>query len=138
MMHRHALEALDRTSRDIIGQIDSRNFNIPFGNKIIVFGGDFRQTLLVVKKVTRFDIIDVSFNRSKLWKNVQIMKLTMRIMRLTGTDKAIAQEFADFLIRIGKGTEPTFRYLSNCTQKIYNSILKFLTLLVILSPDMMT
>ena len=49
MMHRHAFEALDRSLRDIMGQIDPKNFDIPFGNKIIVFGGDFRQTLPVVK-----------------------------------------------------------------------------------------
>ena len=33
----------------------------------------------------------------------------MRIMRLTGSDEAEAQEFADFFIRIGEGTESTFR-----------------------------
>ena len=111
MMHRHAFEALDRSLRDIMGQIDPKNFDIPFGNKIIVFGGDFRQTLPVVKNGTRYDIVNASFNRSLLWQNVSIMKLTinMRIMRLTGNDKVKAQEFAEFLIRIGEGTEPSFR-----------------------------
>ena len=46
MMHRHEFEALDCTLRDIMGQIDPQNRNIPFGKKIIVFGGDFRKILL--------------------------------------------------------------------------------------------
>ena len=50
MLNRHGFEALNRALRDIIGQIDKKYLNIPFGNKIIVFGGDFRQILPVVKK----------------------------------------------------------------------------------------
>ena len=70
MMHRHAFEALDRSLRDIMGAIDKRYKHIPFGNKIIVFGGDFRQILPVVRKGSRSDIIKASFNRSLLWPNI--------------------------------------------------------------------
>ena len=103
MMHRHAFEALDQSLRDIMGSIDPRNRKIPFGNKVIVFGGDFRQILPVVKKGTRNDIINASFNRSKIWKKIIKLKLTinMRVCRLTGTDQVKAQEFIDFLLRIG-------------------------------------
>jgi ATP-dependent DNA helicase PIF1 len=44
----HAIEALDISLRDILD-----NEDLPFGEKIIVFGGDFRQTLPVVRKVSR-------------------------------------------------------------------------------------
>ncbi len=36
--HRHSAEAVDRTFRDILQRPD-----IPFGEKVVVFGGDFRQ-----------------------------------------------------------------------------------------------
>ena len=114
MMHRHAFEALDRTLRDIMGQIDTKNRNLPFGYKIIVFGGDFRQILPVVKIGTQIDIVNASFNRSYLWSSVKILKLTinMRIKRLSANDQKEAQDIADFLIRIGEGTERTYRYNS--------------------------
>jgi len=43
MMHRHAFEALDRTLRDLMKVKDPALEDTPFGGKIIVFGGDFRQ-----------------------------------------------------------------------------------------------
>ena len=43
MAHRYLLEALDRTLRDVT-QLDQ-----PFGGKVIVLGGDFRQTLPVIR-----------------------------------------------------------------------------------------
>ena len=48
MAHRFLLEALDRTLRDVT-QTDR-----PFGGKVIVLGGDFRQTLPVVRYVFTF------------------------------------------------------------------------------------
>ncbi len=110
MMHRHAFEALDRTLRDIMGTLDPKNRDIPFGNKIIVFGSDFRQILPVVRKGTMVDIIKASFNRSLLWSNVNVLKLTinMRIQSITGSDQIEANEFNDYLLRIGEGREQTY------------------------------
>jgi hypothetical protein len=110
MMHRHAFEALDRSLRDIMGKINPEYKKIPFGNKIIIFGGDFRQILPVVRKGTRTDIVKASFNRSLLWPSIQILKLktNMRIQRLSGADQVKAQEFAEYLLRIGEGKEETF------------------------------
>ncbi|KEH35798.1 PIF1-like helicase [Medicago truncatula] len=48
MMHIHCFEAVDRSFRDILKAVDGRNKNIPFGGKVVVFGGDFRQILPVI------------------------------------------------------------------------------------------
>ena len=45
MLHKFLLEAMDRTLREIMD--DER----PFGGKIVVLAGDFRQCLLVCKTV---------------------------------------------------------------------------------------
>jgi hypothetical protein len=42
MTKRQAVETLDRTLQDIMGS------NQPFGGKVMLFGGDFRQVLPVV------------------------------------------------------------------------------------------
>lgn len=49
MAHRYAIEAVDRLLRDIMGAVDARLESIAFGGKVVVLGGDFRQTLPVVK-----------------------------------------------------------------------------------------
>ncbi|XP_077226375.1 uncharacterized protein LOC143862927 [Tasmannia lanceolata] len=54
MSKKYAIEALDRTFQDIM---DS---SLPFGRKVIVFGGDFRQVLPVVPRATREETIDAS------------------------------------------------------------------------------
>ena len=67
MAPREALEAVDRLLRDLM-----RN-EIPFGGKILVLGGDFRQVLPVMPHSTREDIVShsikvcdgISINRAK-------------------------------------------------------------------------
>ena len=112
MMHSHAFEALDRSLRDMMGAINPVFYQVPFGNIIMVFGGDFRQILPVVKKGTQSDIVKASFNRSKLWPNIKVLKLktNMRVQSMTGNDQKSAKEFSDYLIQIGEGTEPTYTY----------------------------
>ena len=48
MTKRQAVEALDNSMRDITGRRDR-----PFGGKAVVFGGDFRQVLPVVRRGSR-------------------------------------------------------------------------------------
>jgi ATP-dependent exoDNAse (exonuclease V), alpha subunit - helicase superfamily I member len=104
MMHKFAFEAVDRTLRDIT-QVDK-----PFGGKIFIFGGDFRQILPVVSHGTRADIVSASLCHSPLWKYMKIMKLTinMRLCQLHDSQNDFKQkEFADLLLKIGDGRYPT-------------------------------
>ena len=50
MSHRNCFEALDRSLRDILQLEDPQSVEKPFGGKVVVVGGDFRQILPVVKK----------------------------------------------------------------------------------------
>jgi len=50
----YASEIMDRTLRDIM------NNNLPFGEKIIVLGGDFRQLLPIKVHGTRNEIVNLS------------------------------------------------------------------------------
>ena len=94
MTKRQAVEALDNSMRDIMGRRDR-----PFGGKTIVFGGDFRQVLPVVRKGSRGQIIDASLRSSYLW-------MGMRQLRLVTNMRAQSDPwFADYLFRVGNGTE---------------------------------
>jgi hypothetical protein len=75
---------------------------LPFGGKVIVFDGDFRQVLPIVPQGTRAQIMDTTLFRSYIWKDVRKICLT-RNMR-TQSDPW----FSDYLLRIGNGTKDTF------------------------------
>ena len=76
MINRFCFEALDRTLRDIMRVVSEENALKPFGGKVIVLGGDFRQILPVVKKGLRYDIVKAIVNYSELWKHCKVFKLT--------------------------------------------------------------
>lgn len=100
MMHRYCFEALNRTMQDIVG---SRK---PFGGKVLVLGGDFRQILPVLPRASRQDIVHSTINSSPLWKHCRVLTLS-RNMRLETTsdsgDINKMKEFADWLLRLGNG-----------------------------------
>ena len=80
---------------------------LPFGGKVILFGGDFRQILPVVPKGTRQDIVSASLNSSYLWAHCKVLRLT-RNMRLQGgnteADLLKLREFSEWILSVGDGT----------------------------------
>ncbi|KAL6648338.1 hypothetical protein ACP70R_012562 [Stipagrostis hirtigluma subsp. patula] len=94
MTERQAVEALDLSMRDILDRPHA-----PFGAKTVVFGGDFRQVLPVVRKGSRAQIVGASLRRSYLWESMRHLKL-VRNMRAQSDPW-----FADYLLRIGGGIE---------------------------------
>ena len=93
--HRHAVEAVDRTLRDL------RRSDQPFGGITVVLGGDFRQTLPVVPKGSREDVVDATVQRSYLWEEINILRL-YKNMRLDSAN-ADAKELAQWLLDVGHG-----------------------------------
>ena len=57
MMNRFCFEVLDRTLRDIMSSQNKENATKPFGGKVVVLGGDFRQILPVIRKGLRDNIL---------------------------------------------------------------------------------
>jgi hypothetical protein len=70
MTKRQAVETVDRTLQDIMG------CNQPFGGKVMLFGGDFRQVLLDVTQGTRAQITDPTLLKPYIWDNVRRIWLT--------------------------------------------------------------
>ena len=99
MANRHMVEAVDRLLRDLMQS------TAPFGGKVCVLGGDFRQVLGVVKHGSRAQTVNASPKRSRLWAHVRVMKLkeNMRVSRASGEDAIDKREFADYLLEVGEG-----------------------------------
>ncbi|OWZ18702.1 Helitron helicase [Phytophthora megakarya] len=104
MMHRACLEAVDRSFRDII-----KNDLEPFGGKVMVFSGDHRQILPVLKDATRAETWEACFKSSPLWNILMKVRLTENTRVRTAPDPASAAELAEFsgfLLQIGEGRYP--------------------------------
>ncbi|XP_026475762.1 uncharacterized protein LOC113380956 [Ctenocephalides felis] len=72
MAHKHSLEALDRSLKDI------KN-NCLFGGCLLLLSGDFRQTLPIIPRATRADEINACLKKSYLWRHVKKLYLSVNI-----------------------------------------------------------
>jgi hypothetical protein len=70
MTKRQYVETFDRSLHNIMG------CELPFGGKVMVFGGDFRQVLPVVPRGVRAQITDATLLRTYIWKDLQKICLT--------------------------------------------------------------
>lgn len=91
MARKDNIEALDILLRDLCVQ------HQPFGGKVVVFGGNFRQVLPVLPRRTQQEVVDASVVSSYLWPMFTKFRLTENI---------IAREdpqFSEFLLSLGNG-----------------------------------
>ena len=88
-----AFKIVDDMFRDICEEPQ-----IPFGGKVILIAGDFRQVLPVVERGNRSDIIRESLKQSPIWRYV--VHIPLRVNMRT---KQAESEFSEFLLRLGNG-----------------------------------
>ncbi len=103
MLDRAHLEMLDRSLQDIVG-VDQ-----PFGGKIVILSGDFRQCLPVVPGANRGGVTDRCINRSPLWSHFTIMELKQNKRAKKSTDAAVnaaIDEYDEWTVSVGDGTAP--------------------------------
>jgi len=79
-----------------------------FGGITILFGGDFQQTLPVVQKGTRAEIVDATITRSYLWADVEIVNLHQN-MRLQGDPNS--ENFAQWLNMLADSVESLINFV---------------------------
>ena len=91
MTHNHALETVDRMVRDIV------NKDKPIGGQTLIFSGDFRLILPLVKSGTKTDHINSCLKTSVMWKNIRLTK-KMRVFLSNNQDTAT---FENHLLDIG-------------------------------------
>ncbi|XP_010446027.1 PREDICTED: uncharacterized protein LOC104728793 [Camelina sativa] len=101
MCHRFAVEALDKSLRDVLLVANPDAANKPFGGKTVLLGGDFRQILPVIPQGTRQETVMATINRSYIWNYCSLFTLEEN-MRLHQAEK----DFAKWLLGIGDGTTP--------------------------------
>ena len=79
MLPKHMLEAIDQVCRQMV---PPNLRNIPFGGKVIILSGDFKQSLPVVAGGSMRDQVSSCIQSSSLWspfkKNIQTLNINMR------------------------------------------------------------
>ena len=117
MLNGYQLEALDRTLRDLMRKPDR-----PFGDKIIILAGDFRQCLPVISGANRAGIVNRCVNQSILWDGFKVLKLTQN-MRVHASGDAHLEAFDKWTLEIGNGQSEEIKIPWNmiATQIISNS-----------------
>ncbi|XP_073137951.1 uncharacterized protein [Henckelia pumila] len=94
MCRRYAIEAIDRTLKDLVGNKE------PLSGKVVLLGGYFMQVLPVILRETIQETIDGSLIRSPLFT-------CMKVIILQENMRAKNDVFlCEFLLRVGAGEEP--------------------------------
>ncbi|XP_052165157.1 uncharacterized protein LOC127782122 [Oryza glaberrima] len=83
MSHRNCFESLGRTLKDILSVDDPTNGYLPFGGKLVVLGGDFRQVLPVVEGGTKREVLNASLIKLPLWQHAIVLKLWTNMRLVT-------------------------------------------------------
>ena len=87
------LHVADKILREV-----TQNYDVPFGNKIVILGGDFHQILPTVPRGSRADIVDAAITSTNLWPLFKVVRLKQNMR--------VAQDrpYADWLQSVGDGT----------------------------------
>jgi len=97
MRPKEAVEAADYLLRDLC------DIDAPFGGKVVLFAGDFRQVLPVMPKASRSEVVAHSLTNHPYW-----LDGTVRIHTLRRNARARGDpEYARYLLDIGDGKVPT-------------------------------
>ncbi|XP_024961992.1 uncharacterized protein LOC112502332 [Cynara cardunculus var. scolymus] len=96
MVHKHAFEVLDRSMNDIFNTHRSGDSHMLFGGKVIVFGGDFRQILLVIPNAGRQDIVNASLSSSYIWDKCKVLRLTRKMRQTANSESSEIEQTRDF------------------------------------------
>ncbi|KAL5698566.1 DNA helicase [Ranunculus cassubicifolius] len=94
MIHCYTFEAFERTLRNIM------DVDAPFGGKVVITGGDFRQLLPVVPRAKVREAIDACILKSSFWEKVITLRLKENMRARSDPS------FSSFLLRVGNGAEP--------------------------------
>ena len=98
MLNNQLLQALDELLRDIM------RTDTPFGGKVLVLCGDFRQTLPVIPGASRAGIVAKCLNQHPLWAHFEVMRLTKNMRVNAKSDPRLIQ-WSSWLQQIGDGIE---------------------------------
>ena len=115
MGHRHIFEAVDRTMRDI------RDNDALFGGLTVLFAGDWRQILPVIRHASRPQIVEACLKHSPIWDAVEKLELleNMGVKNSSGESAS----FAELLLKVGDGKLDIVKDLGPCKVRLPDALM---------------
>ncbi|KZS08018.1 Uncharacterized protein APZ42_028147 [Daphnia magna] len=103
MKTNHALDTINHLFQTVM-----KNRVDPYGGKVLLLGGDFRQCLPVVRHGNRVQVAEVTIINNATWPHFHELRLVQNMRTTAGS-----QDYADWLIELGNGTLPQIPRLNN-------------------------
>jgi len=103
MVSNYIMDIIDKKLQELMEN------DMPFGGKVMVVCGDFRQTLLIERNASRARLVSLSLRKSELWKyfkpNVFELKENKRAQQIVNSNVDVPEQedFASFLLKMGNG-----------------------------------
>ena len=94
MSDKRVYACVDRVLRDV------SKSKRPFGGKLMLLGGDWKQLLPIVRGVTTRSVVQYSLRKSEYWDNFKKMELKTNMRA-----KDSGQKFPKFLDSVGRGVQ---------------------------------
>ena len=125
MSSKFMVKAIDNCLRDIMDN------DVPFGGKLVIFGGDFRQTSCIVEGGNKAVEISHNIKSSPLWSyiNVRNLKTNMRVkLNQNSNNRARLQSWSNYLLDVRNNNETVMgevkdKFKSNKIIRVPNEIL---------------
>ncbi|GFV04814.1 ATP-dependent DNA helicase [Trichonephila clavipes] len=128
MAHKKGIEALNRTLQDI------RGCHQIMGGLTVLLSGDFRQTLPVVLRGTRVDIVKACLKTSFLRPHIKVVSLRINMLVHLQHDLR-AEIFSKLLIDIGDGKIKEMEGRINILESLRNMVGDLITLTERIYPN---
>ena len=97
MLSRYIYECIDKSIQDLL------EINTLFGGLTVIFSGDWRQCLPIVKNGSDADVLNECLISSYLWKHIEHFKFTRNMRAEIQNDNS---NYANLLLNLGNGISP--------------------------------
>ncbi|XP_045031967.1 ATP-dependent DNA helicase pif1-like [Daphnia magna] len=116
MKTNHALDTINHLLQTVM-----KNRVDPYGGKVLLLGGDFRQCLPVVRHGNRVQVAEATIINNATWPHFHELRLVQNMRTTAGS-----QDYADWLIELGNGIRPQILRLNNqMSSKFHNTFSTF-------------
>ena len=95
MIPRMALRVADALLRDLTG------VDLPFGGKLFVLGGDFRQVLPVVPRASPEQVVAETIQFTSVWREGHFQKFSLTQNMRSRQAGALTSTYQDWLLQVG-------------------------------------
>ena len=109
MANKDNFRVVDLLLRDVMKTVDPDLEHVPFGGKVVICSGDWRQILPVVPRGNRGSILDACLKSSPLWSHFVVWRLEENMRVRCGSqsaDDSLKAAYAQWLLKVGDGCLP--------------------------------